>query len=58
MEVRGTSNNFLDEIRIGRSFPAASVAVVPEPSSALLLACGGPLLVLTAHRSRRRRRNP
>jgi|GEM_PF-2391181 PEP-CTERM putative exosortase interaction domain len=50
-EVRGDDNNFLDEVRVGRTY--AAVAAIPEPSSGLLLACG---VFLAGAVLRRRRR--
>ena len=48
-QIRGTNDNFVDELRIGTSY----ADVVPEPGTALLLATG--LCGLAAARSRSRR---
>ena len=52
-EVRGAANNFIDELRIGETYPAASQAVVPEPSTLLLLLLGLALPVCVGRRGRR-----
>jgi hypothetical protein len=38
-EVRGQNNNFLDEVRISRTF-GAGTAVIPEPAGAVLILLG------------------
>jgi hypothetical protein len=37
VEVRGQNDNFLDEVRVSRTFGAAAV---PEPGGALLMVIG------------------
>jgi hypothetical protein len=39
LEVRGQNNNFLDEVRISRTF-GAGAAVIPEPSGVMLMVLG------------------